>query len=48
MKVLHFSSFDQVGGAARATERLHMGLTNLGVESKLAVQWKSGFDKNTI
>lgn len=48
MKVLHFSSFDQVGGAARATERLHMGLTNLGVESKLAVQWKSGFDQNTI
>jgi glycosyltransferase involved in cell wall biosynthesis len=43
MKVLHINTFDQ-GGASNSCIRLHLGLIELGVDSKLLVKEK----KNTI
>lgn len=44
MKVLHFSTSDVVGGAARAAFRLHHGLVDSGVHSRMLVQTKYGTD----
>lgn len=44
MKVLHLSSFDVVGGAARAAYRIHKGLEISGVDSQMLVQYKKGSD----
>ncbi len=44
MKVLHLSSFDIVGGAARAAYRIHKGLEIAGVDSQMLVQYKKGSD----
>jgi glycosyltransferase involved in cell wall biosynthesis len=44
MKVLHLSAFDTVGGAARASYRIHQGLQKAGVESQMLVQYKKGND----
>lgn len=41
MKVLHLSTFEQSGGAARATMRLHDGLLKDGVDSQVLVMNKS-------
>jgi len=38
--VLHLSARDNLGGAARATYRLHRGLQDLGVASRMLVQRK--------
>ncbi len=43
MKVLHLSAFEHLGGAARATMRLHEGLLNDGVDSQVLVMNKSSF-----
>lgn len=40
MRVLHLSTYDQVGGAARAAFRLHEGLRQLGVDSQMLVRKK--------
>jgi glycosyltransferase involved in cell wall biosynthesis len=48
MKVLHLSTSDIKGGAARATYRLHQGLQQAGVESALLVQEKSSDDPRAI
>lgn len=40
MRVLHFSTFDLIGGAARAAFQLHEGLCDLGVDSEMLVQRK--------
>jgi glycosyltransferase involved in cell wall biosynthesis len=45
MKILHLSSFDVVGGAARAAYRVHQGLLRARVNSQMLVQYKSGEDK---
>ena len=45
MKVLHLSSFDIVGGAARAAYRLHQSLESAGVDSQMLVQYKKGSDR---
>ena len=45
MKVLHLSSFDLVGGAARAAYRTHQGLRIAGVDSQMLVQYKKGSDR---
>lgn len=45
MKVLHLSAFDLVGGAARATYRIHQGLQNAGADSQMLVQYKKGSDR---
>jgi glycosyltransferase involved in cell wall biosynthesis len=44
LKVLHLSSFDLVGGAARAAYRIHQGLQNCGTDSQMLVQYKVGND----
>jgi glycosyltransferase involved in cell wall biosynthesis len=46
-KVLHLSSFDVVGGAARAAYRIHQGLLGVGANSQMLVQYKVGEDKTT-
>ena len=40
MKVLHLSTFDNSGGAAKAAYRLHQGLVNQQVDSQMLVQTK--------
>ena len=45
MKVLHLSTFDLVGGAARAAYRTHQGLQNAGADSQMLVQYKKGSDR---
>lgn len=44
IKVLHLSSFDIVGGAARAAYRLHQSLKMAGMDSQMLVQYKKGDD----
>ncbi|MBD2773261.1 glycosyltransferase family 4 protein [Iningainema tapete] len=48
MKVLHLSTFDIKGGAARAAYRLHQGLQDIGVNSQMLVLEKSSDDKSVI
>jgi glycosyltransferase involved in cell wall biosynthesis len=48
MKVLHISSFDIVGGAARAAYRIHQGLQKTGVDSQMLVQYKKSSDRYII
>jgi glycosyltransferase involved in cell wall biosynthesis len=48
MKVLHLSTSDIDGGAARAAYRLHQGLVNTGIESKMLVRAKFGKDPSVI
>lgn len=42
IKVLHLSSFDMAGGAARAAYRIHEVLQKAGMDSHMLVQFKSG------
>ncbi|MCX7594850.1 MAG: glycosyltransferase family 4 protein [Fischerella sp.] len=44
MKVLHLSTYDIHGGAARATYRLHQGLQRIGVHSQMLVKEKFSDD----
>lgn len=44
MKILHISTYDLKGGAARATYRLHTGLSRVGLHSEMLVRQKSGDD----
>jgi len=48
MKILHINTKDIRGGAAIAAYRLHQGLLNEGIESKLLVQEKYSDDSNVI
>jgi glycosyltransferase involved in cell wall biosynthesis len=48
MKVLHLSTSDIDGGAARAAYRLHQGLQNIGVTSQMLVRAKASVDKTVI
>jgi len=48
MRVLHFSTYDNEGGAARATARLHSGLLELGIDSLIVVQAKKNDDLTVI
>lgn len=48
MKVLHLSTSDITGGAARASYRLHEGLINEGINSKLFVRSRSSDDSDVI
>ena len=38
MRVVHLSTSDGGGGAARAAHRLHVGLRRVGVESSMLVE----------
>ena len=44
MNVLHINSADNIGGAARAAYRLHTGLQQLGVVSRMLVKEKATSD----
>jgi glycosyltransferase involved in cell wall biosynthesis len=48
MNVLHLSSYDIKGGAARAAYRLHQGLKSQGVSSRMLVQAKSTGDYTVV
>lgn len=48
MKVLHLSTSDIDGGAARATYRLHQGLRDIGITSEMLVRAKNSIDKTVI
>ena len=48
MKVLHLSTFDLAGGAARAAYRIHQGMLGIDVDSQLLVQHKQSNDPTVI
>jgi glycosyltransferase involved in cell wall biosynthesis len=48
MNVLHISATDNLGGAARAAFRIHVGLQRLGVTSRMLVGVKSEKDRAEI
>ncbi|MBN3927788.1 glycosyltransferase family 4 protein [Nostoc sp. NMS4] len=48
MKILHISTHDISGGAARAAYRLHTGLQDIGLQSQMLVQEKYSNDKTVI
>lgn len=48
MKVLHLSTFDIAGGAARAAYRIHKGLQNINVDSQMLVRVKHSDDTAVI
>lgn len=48
MKILHISTSDTNGGAARATYRLHQGLRDINLDSQILVQEKLKNDKTVI
>ncbi|MBE9178848.1 glycosyltransferase family 4 protein [Oculatella sp. LEGE 06141] len=48
MKVLHLSTFDIDGGAARAAYRVHQGLRHIGVNSQMLVRGKSSPDPTVM
>ncbi len=48
MKVLHVNYYDQKGGAAKAAYRLHRGLIDQGIGSKMLVVEKTSDDDSVI
>jgi glycosyltransferase involved in cell wall biosynthesis len=44
MKVLHLSTFDLAGGAARAAYRIHQAMLGIDIDSQLLVQYKQSSD----
>lgn len=46
MKILHFSTYDITGGAAKAAYRQHMALRDAGHFSKMIVRYKRSRDKD--
>jgi glycosyltransferase involved in cell wall biosynthesis len=48
MNILHLSTCDIEGGAARSAYRLHCGLRTIGLQSNMLVRAKSSLDKSVI
>jgi len=48
IKVLHLSSFDTSGGAARPAYRIHQGLQKAGADSRMLVQFRSGDNQAAV
>ena len=48
MKILHISTKDFEGGAARAANRLHQGLKKINIDSQMLVQTKVSDDQTVI
>ena len=46
MHILHFSTSDKIGGSANSAFRIHGGLKNYGISSKMFVCEKSSNDKD--
>lgn len=48
MKCLLLSTFEQQGGAARSAHRLHQGLRQQGIDSRMLVQYKDHVDDSLV
>jgi len=48
MNILHVNTYDTSGGAARAAYRIHKGLQEIGISSKMLVQTKLSDDRHVI
>ncbi|MBW2737778.1 MAG: glycosyl transferase, partial [Deltaproteobacteria bacterium] len=48
MKILHVNTSDISGGAARAAYRIHKGLQEIDINSKMLVQTKLSDDRTVI
>ena len=48
LKVVHISTFDIQGGAARAAYRLHTGLRRLGLDSSMLVRYRTVSDNSVV
>ncbi|MGB5636862.1 MAG: glycosyl transferase, partial [Waterburya sp.] len=48
MKILHISTKDLEGGAARAAYRLHQGLQQINLDSQMLVQAKASEDSAVV
>jgi glycosyltransferase involved in cell wall biosynthesis len=48
MRILHFSTYDLFGGAAKASYRLHTALRNAGHSSRMIVREKSSNDEDVL
>lgn len=48
VKILHLSTYDTAGGAARAAYRLHQGLQSINIHSQMLVQDKFSDDKTVV
>lgn len=48
MKILMLNTFDEIGGAARAASRLLHGVRDLGIDSHLLVQSRTGHAPGTL
>jgi glycosyltransferase involved in cell wall biosynthesis len=48
MKIVHFSTHDTRGGAAKAAYRLHIGLDLAGCNSKMAVAYKTSDNRDIV
>lgn len=48
MKIIHLSTFDIAGGAARAAYRLHEGLLKIGEESQVLSLYKTSSDNHVL
>ena len=48
LRILHLSTVDIEGGAARSAYRLHVGLRQLGYESLMLVAEKKSYDPSVI
>ena len=48
MKILHLSTSDLDGGAARSAYRIHKGLLNLDIDSSMLVRAKASRDKKVL
>jgi glycosyltransferase involved in cell wall biosynthesis len=48
MKILSLSTYDNIGGAARATYRLHQGFKRIGINNTLLVHHKTNDDYTVI
>ena len=48
MKILHLSTYDVTGGAARAVYRLHSGLRTNGHDSTMLVERRASQDPSVI
>ena len=48
MRILHLSTSDDRGGAARAAYRIHQGVQRIGLGSRMLVQFKRGSDRTVV
>lgn len=48
MKVLFVNTYDELGGATKATRRILRAVHSTGVQAELLVQWKSGDNEHVI